>query len=275
MRWSLQIHPTLQHHLCRQLQTPTCLKSFKFIGITEADVIGSVQGDRVTRGKKVDYREMLQFSCFVSVMEPKDIKIALEDEFWLEACQEKLNEFTRNELSDLVPKPHGVNDVVTKWIFKNKSNEDGNTTRNKARLVAQGYSQMEGINFDETFAPVTRLESIRLVLGIACVLNIKLYQMDVKSAFLNDVLQEEVFVAQPKGFEDPHKPNSVYRLNKALYGLKQAPRACSPKESSDLLKEPTVPVLLSLDPPVREASQSPATAKKRLLPARRSIFRKR
>ena len=97
--------------------------------------------------------------------------------------------------------------------------------RNKSRLVGQGYTQIEGVDFDETFAPVARLESIRLLFGMACNLKIKLFQMDVKSAFLNGVLQEEVYVTQPKGFEDPHFPDHVYKLKKALYGLKQAPRA--------------------------------------------------
>ncbi|KAK0594190.1 hypothetical protein LWI29_002834 [Acer saccharum] len=104
-----------------------------------------------------------------------------------------------------------------KWIFRNKSDEDGNIVRNKARLVAQGYSQIEGIDFEETFAPVARLESIRLLLSISCVHKFKLHQMDVKSAFLNGFLQEEVFVEQPKGFVDAHHPNHVYRLKKALW----------------------------------------------------------
>ncbi|KAK0591893.1 hypothetical protein LWI29_009888 [Acer saccharum] len=118
-----------------------------------------------------------------------------------------------------------ANLISTKWIFRNKSDEDGNIVRNKARLVAQGYSQIEGIDFEETFALVARLESIRLLLSISCVHKFKLHQMDVKSAFLNGFLQEEVFVEQPKGFVDAHHPNHVYRLKKALYGLKQAPRA--------------------------------------------------
>jgi hypothetical protein len=97
--------------------------------------------------------------------------------------------------------------------------------RNKARLVAQVYTQIEGVDFDETFAPVARLESIRILLSIGRHLGFKLYQMDVKSAFLNGVIQEEVYVEQPKGFQDPHHPHHVYKLKKALYGLKQAPRA--------------------------------------------------
>ncbi|CAM8883048.1 unnamed protein product [Rhodiola kirilowii] len=139
--------------------------------------------------------------------------------------QEELEEFARNEVWDLVPRPDGVNVIGTKWIFKNNSDASGNITGNKARLVAQGYVQIEGIDFDETFAPVAHLEAIRLLLALACHLKFRLFKMDVKSAFLNGVLNEEVYVAQPKGFEDPHHPVSVFRLKKALYGLKQAPRA--------------------------------------------------
>jgi hypothetical protein len=97
--------------------------------------------------------------------------------------------------------------------------------RNKARLVAQGYTQIEGVDFDENFATVARLESIRILLSIACHLGFKLYQMDVKSAFLNGILQEKVYVEQPKGFQDPHHPHHVYKLKKVLYGLEQAPWA--------------------------------------------------
>ena len=124
-----------------------------------------------------------------------------------------------------MPRPSHVNVIGTKWIFKNKSDEFGTIVRNKARLVAQGYTQIEGVDFDETFAPVARLESIRLLLAISCIMKIKLHQMDVKSAFLNGFLNEEAYVEQPKGFEDPHFPNHVFKLKKALYGLKQAPRA--------------------------------------------------
>ena len=128
-------------------------------------------------------------------------------------------------MRELVHRPKGVNVIGTKWIFKNKSDEHGTVIRNKSRLVAQGYTQVEGVDFDETFALVARLESIRILLAIASHLNFRLYQMDVKSAFLNGMLQEEVYVEQPKGFVDPHRPNDVYKLKSALYGLKQAPRA--------------------------------------------------
>lgn len=97
--------------------------------------------------------------------------------------------------------------------------------RNKARLVNQGFTQVEGLDFDETFAPVARIEAIRLLLAFAASKGFKLYQMDVKSAFLNGFIQEEVYVKQPPGFENPDFPNHVFKLSKALYGLKQAPRA--------------------------------------------------
>ena len=138
---------------------------------------------------------------------------------------EELHQFVRNDVWELVPRPKGVNVIGTKWIFKNKFDEHGTVIKNKSRLVAQGYTQVEGVDFDETFVPVARLESIRILLAIASPLNFKLYQMDVKSAFLNGMLQEEVYVEQPKGFVDPHRPDDVYKLKRALYGLKQAPRA--------------------------------------------------
>nr|GEY30336.1 retrovirus-related Pol polyprotein from transposon TNT 1-94 [Tanacetum cinerariifolium] len=112
----------------------------------------------------------------------------------------------------------------TKWVFRNKLDENGVVSRNKARLVTQGYQQ-EGIDYDETYAPVARLESIRILFAYACALDIKLFQMDVKSAFLNGFINEEVYVAQPSRFINSAKVNHVYKLKKALYGLKQAPKA--------------------------------------------------
>ena len=108
--------------------------------------------------------------------------------------------------------------------------------RNKARLVAQGYSQEEGIDFDETFAPVARLEAIRMLLAFSCYMNFKLYQIDVKSAFLNGFINEEVYVKQPPGFQNFEFPNHVFKLTKALYGLKQVPRAWYERFSKFLLE---------------------------------------
>ncbi|GJY51304.1 retrovirus-related pol polyprotein from transposon TNT 1-94 [Tanacetum coccineum] len=126
--------------------------------------------------------------------------------------------------------------IGTKWVYRNKLDENGIVTRNKARLVAQGYNQQEGIDYDETYAPVARLESIRILLAYACALDFKLFQMDVKSAFLNGFINEEVYVAQPPGFIDFAKPNHVYRLKKALYGLKQAPKAWYDRLKAFLIK---------------------------------------
>ncbi|GJW58741.1 retrovirus-related pol polyprotein from transposon TNT 1-94 [Tanacetum coccineum] len=126
---------------------------------------------------------------------------------------------------DLVPLPKNHTVIGTKWVYMNKLDENGIVSRNKARLVAQGYNQQEGIDYDEAYAPVARLDSIRILLAIACAHDFKLYQMDVKIAFLNGFINEEVYVAQPPGFIDFEKPNYVYKLKKALYGLKQALKA--------------------------------------------------
>ncbi|GJV96776.1 zf-CCHC domain-containing protein [Tanacetum coccineum] len=160
------------------------------------------------------------FFCFISIIEPKNVNKALKDESWVVAMQEELNKFVANDVWELVSLPVSQSVIGTKWVFRNKLDENGIVSRNKARLVAQGYNQQEGIDYDETYAPVARLESIRILLAIACANDFKLYQMDVKSAFLNGFINEEVYVAQPPGFIDFQKPNYVYKLKKALYGLK-------------------------------------------------------
>ena len=157
--------------------------------------------------------------------EPKKIDETLRDVDWVNAMHEELNNFKRNQVWELDERPSDHNVIGTRWVFRNKQDQDGIVVRNKARLVAQGYTQVEGLNFGETYAPVAWLEAIRILLAYACAHNIKLYQMDVKSAFLNGYINEEVYVEQPPGFEDDKKPNHVYKWRKALYGLKQAPRA--------------------------------------------------
>ncbi|GJR32609.1 retrovirus-related pol polyprotein from transposon TNT 1-94 [Tanacetum coccineum] len=152
-----------------------------------------------------------------------------------EAMQEELHEFERLEVWELVPPPDKAFVITLKWIYKVKLDELGGILKNKARLVARGYRQEEGINFEESFAPVARLEAIRIFLAFAAHMNMVVYQMDVKTAFLNGNLREEVYVSQPDGFVDPDKPNHVYKLKKALYGLKQAPRAWYDMLSSFLI----------------------------------------
>nr|GEX69719.1 hypothetical protein [Tanacetum cinerariifolium] len=142
----------------------------------------------------------------------------------IEAMQEELNKFERLKVWELVPRPDKVIVITLKWIYKVKLDELGGILKNKARLVACGYRQEKGIDFEESFAPVARLESIRIFLAYATHKNMVVYQMDVKTVFLNGNLSEEVYVSQPDGFVDQDNPNHVYKLMKALYGLKQAPR---------------------------------------------------
>ncbi|CAA0810869.1 cysteine-rich RLK (RECEPTOR-like protein kinase) 8, partial [Striga hermonthica] len=190
-------------------------------------VIGDIN-ERVTRNSKTSVKELMgvsHYACYTLLIEPKNAKEALKVECWILAMQGELEQFTRNDVWELVPEPSSRNVIGTKWIFKNKTDEFGNVTRNKARLVAQGYTQTQGIDFDETFAPIARLESVRIFLSIACLMKFIVYQMDMKSAFLNGILHEEAYVKQLQEFKYPKNPNHVYRLKKALYGLKQAPRA--------------------------------------------------
>ncbi|GJS91712.1 retrovirus-related pol polyprotein from transposon TNT 1-94 [Tanacetum coccineum] len=138
---------------------------------------------------------------------------------------------------ELVDKPFGKNVIKLKWLWKNKKDEDQTVIRNKARLVAKGYAQEEGINFEESFAPVARLEAVRIFIAYAAHKSFPIYQMDVKMAFLNGPLKEEVYGAQLDGFVDPDHPEKVYRLRKALYGLKQALRAWYDELSNFLMSK--------------------------------------
>nr|GEX05251.1 retrovirus-related Pol polyprotein from transposon TNT 1-94 [Tanacetum cinerariifolium] len=167
------------------------------------------------------------YDAFLTSVEPKMYKDALTQSSWIEAMQEDLNEFERLEVWQLVARPDKVMVITLKWIYKVKLDELGGILKNKARLVARGYRQEEGIDFEESFALVARLEAIRIFLAYATHKNMVIYQMDVKTAFLNGNLREEVYVSQPNGFVDQYNPN-VYKLKKALYGLKQAPCACRP-----------------------------------------------
>jgi hypothetical protein len=161
---------------------------------------------------------------FISCVEPNRVDEALLHVDWVNAMHEELNNFTCNKVWELVD-PRITMLLIPNGCFATSNNEDGLVVRKKARLVAQGYTQIEGLDFGETFAPVARLEAIRILLAYACAHNIKLYQMDVKSAFQNGKISELVYDEQPPGFEDPKRPNHVYKLSKALYGLKQAPHA--------------------------------------------------
>ncbi|GKD00365.1 putative ribonuclease H-like domain-containing protein, partial [Tanacetum coccineum] len=152
------------------------------------------------------------FACFLSQEEPKNISQALQDESWVEAMQEELLQFKLQKVWVLVDLPYGKKVIGTKWVFRNKRDERSIVVKNKARLVAQGFRQEEGIDYDEVFAPVARIEAIRLFLAFASYMGFTVYQMDVKSAFLYGTIEEEVYVHQPPGFVDPAHPNKVYKV---------------------------------------------------------------
>ncbi|GKA86242.1 putative ribonuclease H-like domain-containing protein [Tanacetum coccineum] len=226
------IHPQSQilGDLTSPVQTRGTLKKSKFGESTFVSYVHDQQ-----RNNHTDYLHCL-FACFLSQLEPSSVAQALNDPDWVEAMQEEMQQFINQKVWKLVPLPDGKIAIGTKWILKNKRDARGIVVRNKARLVAQGHRQEEGIDYDEVFAPVARIEAIRLFLAFASYMGFMVYQMDVKSAFLYGEIDEEVYVTQPKGFEDPHFPKHVYKVVKALYGLHQAPRAWYARLSTFLLK---------------------------------------
>nr|GEY68247.1 hypothetical protein [Tanacetum cinerariifolium] len=200
------IHP--QSQITGTLQSPVQTKStIQKTKFGESAFISYVHNQN--RTNHVDHLHYL-FACFLSQLEPSSVAKALKDPDWIA--------------------------INTKWILKNKRDARGIMVRNKAILVAQGHRQEEGIDYDEVFAPVARIEAIRLFLAFASYIGFMVYQMDVKSAFLYGEIKEEVYVTQSKGFEDPHNPKHVYKVFKALYGLHQAPRAWYARLSTFLLK---------------------------------------
>ncbi|GJZ36270.1 retrovirus-related pol polyprotein from transposon TNT 1-94 [Tanacetum coccineum] len=196
----------------------------------------NVIGNLNQRTLRSQAQNQSNFFCFISTIEPKNVDEALTDDSWIVAMQEELNQFITNDICELVPQPRNMTIIGTKWVFSNKLDKNGIVSQNKARLVAQSYNQQEGIDYDETYALVARLESIRILLAYAYALDFKLFQMDVKSAFLNGLINEEVYVAQPSGFIDFEKSDHVYKFKNALYGLKQAPKAWYERLKAFLIK---------------------------------------
>ncbi|GKD41401.1 retrovirus-related pol polyprotein from transposon TNT 1-94 [Tanacetum coccineum] len=168
----------------------------------------NVIGNLNQRTLRSQAQNQSNFFCFISTIEPKNVNEALADESWIVVMQEELNQFIANDVWELVPQPRNMTIIGTKWVFRNKLDENDIVSRNKARIL----------------------------LAYACALDFKLFQMDVKSAFLNGFINEEVYVAQPPGFIDFEKPNHVYKLKKALYGLKQAPKAWYDRLKAFLIK---------------------------------------
>ncbi|GKE62173.1 retrovirus-related pol polyprotein from transposon TNT 1-94 [Tanacetum coccineum] len=159
------------------------------------------------------------------VIKPKNLKSAITKDCWFQAMLDEIHEFDQLQVWELVPRLDCVMIIALKWIYKVKLDEYGDVLKNKARLVAKGYQQEEGIDFEESFTPVARIGAIRISIANAASKNMIIYQMDVKTAFLNDELKEEDYVSQLEGFVDPNHLTHVYRLKKALYGLNQALRA--------------------------------------------------
>ncbi|GJV10923.1 ribonuclease H-like domain, reverse transcriptase, RNA-dependent DNA polymerase [Tanacetum coccineum] len=166
--------------------------------------------------------------------EPKNYKEASSDQKWIEAMKTELDSINRNNTWELTTLPTGHKAIGLKWIFKTKKDANGDIIKHKARLVAKGYIQQHGIDFEEVFAPVARMETIRLLLAIAATNKWEVHHLDVKSAFLHGDLKEEVYVTQPEGFTKEQDKGKVYRLIKALYGLRQAPRAWNIKLDNTL-----------------------------------------
>nr|GEY84489.1 hypothetical protein [Tanacetum cinerariifolium] len=189
------------------------------------NIIGQLSRPVSTRLQLHEQALFCYYGAFLTSVEPKTYKEVLTQSCGIKAMQEELNKFERLEVWELVPRPNQMMVITLKWIYKVTLDELGGILKNKARLVARGYRQEEGIDFEESFALVARLEAIRIFLAYATHKNMVVYQMDVKTAFLNGNLREDVYVSQPDWFVDPDNPNHVYKLKKALYGLKQAPRA--------------------------------------------------
>ena len=166
--------------------------------------------------------------------EPTTFAEAEQEDCWRHAMLDELASINDNATWTLTTLPAGHRAIGLKWVFKVKKDEHGAIVKHKARLVAKGYVQREGVDFEEVFAPVARLESVRLILALAAHRGWEVHHMDVKSAFLNGDLNEEVYVSQPPGFVAKSHEQGVYRLHKALYGLWQAPRAWNTKLDASL-----------------------------------------
>ncbi|GJX72517.1 retrovirus-related pol polyprotein from transposon TNT 1-94 [Tanacetum coccineum] len=190
------------------------------------NIIGNLSRPVSTRKQLTNITDALWclYNSVLSKVEPKNFKSAITEDCWFQAMQDEIHEFDQLQVWELVPQPDCVMIIALKWIYKVKIDEYGDVLKNKAQLVAKGYRQEEGINFEESFASVARIEAIRIFIANAASKNITIYQMDVKTTFLNGELKEEVYVSQPEGFVDPDHPTHVYRLKKALYGLKQVVR---------------------------------------------------
>nr|GEX14728.1 putative ribonuclease H-like domain-containing protein [Tanacetum cinerariifolium] len=193
--------------------------------IKESECRDQEEEDNVNNTNNVNAASTDRVNTVSENIKPKKVIHALKDPSWIEAMQEELLQFKLQEYLTLVDLPNKKRAIATKCVFRNKKHERGIVIRNKARLVTQGYTREKGIDYDEVFAPVERINAIRLFLAYASFKDFMMYQMDVKSTFVYGKIEKEVYVCQPPGFEDPDFLDKVYKVEKALYGLHQAPRA--------------------------------------------------
>nr|GEW75577.1 retrovirus-related Pol polyprotein from transposon TNT 1-94 [Tanacetum cinerariifolium] len=214
------LKPGLQSMTSRQIRSPS--------GTSDRRTLTTIIDKESTLFRWNQLRtdgDMCMYALTVSTVEPKNVKEAMNDPAWIESMQEELLQFKRMDVWVLVPAPDNISPLTLKWIFKNKNDEENTVIRNMSRLVVRGYRQEEGLDFEESFAPVARMEAIRIFLAYAAHKSFTVFQMDVKTAFLHGTLKEDVYVCQTEGFIDADHPSHIYKLKKALYGLKQVPRA--------------------------------------------------
>jgi len=173
--------------------------------------------------------------CLLAADELSSVEEALEEDCWRKAMEAELESIEENNTWMLSELPKNQQAIGLKWVFKVKRDPSGSIVKYKARLFAKGYAQIEGVDYEEVFAPVARMETVKVLLALAAHGNWEIHHMDVKSAFLNGVLLEEVYVKQTPGFINKECAGKVFKLNKALYGLKQAPRAWNAKLNHELI----------------------------------------
>nr|GEU49237.1 Gag-Pol polyprotein [Tanacetum cinerariifolium] len=212
---------------------------------TEQQVIEEPSRPVLTKNQLRTDGDMCMYALSVSTMEPSNVKEAMKDPTWIDSMQEEFLQFKRLDVWVLVPSPDNIKPLTLKWLFKNKHDEENMVIRNKTRLVVRGHYQEEGIDFEESFASIARMEAIMIVLAYVAHKSFIVFQMDVKIGFLHGTIKEDVYVCQPEGFIDADYPSHINKLKKDLYGLKQAPWAWYDELSKSLLqitssKEPLI-----------------------------------
>ena len=193
--------------------------------IQEAKMYGSLEGSSRERKKSKPFSSYLALMCDLVDQKPACFEEVVKKKEWVEAMTEEYHSIMKNDVWSIVPRPKDKAVVSSKWLYKIKHALDGSIEKYKAKFVARSFSRKEGINYEETFAPIARYTSIRALMAFAAKMKWKLHQMDVKTTFLNGIIEEEVYIDQQQGFEVEDPSTHACRLKKSLYGLKQAPRA--------------------------------------------------